>query len=92
MNGNTYFGYYVMWLQQFINAAAYFTLFTVSLTFYIGAYMYINAMALDLRTMIIKFNGDFLLNGHRLSNIGIWSVYIDGINIHNDIMEYNRHG
>lgn len=75
---NVFLRYYIDWINQLLASAAYYTLLTVIVLFFVGMYLYIIEMVEDLREAVDELDADFEAITQKL---------IIEIKFHNQILE-----
>lgn len=79
----TYFGYAVDWILETLSIGSCFVCFTTVGSLYCGLCLYINGMAMDIKTRLIHS-----ANGTE-GKVVDWPTYAQNIDFHNDMIEYD---
>lgn len=94
MGRGSYIGFFVDWFIQAIACTSDFVVIILNASLFVGICFYINAMVTDMqmRTMPMKKKpnnrGWTLEPPESLSQKDAWSIYVEEIEFHNEIIEY----
>lgn len=83
MGRTSYIGFFVDWFIESISTAALYATFILSVSIYVGIFLYIDGMVLDMRKRIISLNDVSTIRPRQLEK---WSIYLTEIQFHNDII------
>lgn len=76
--------FYVDLIAEWIAVAADMIIVVVNVTIYVGIFTYINGMVKDMKIRLLSINADFVGS---LRPVERWSIYIQELNLHNEIIK-----
>lgn len=87
----TFIGFYCTWIYQLLAGSFFLFVITFSVLFPIGMCIYVHAIINDLKATIKKLDCDPPSNQKsnkkcHSKKTSSWTIYVDAINLHNDII------
>lgn len=76
----TYLGYYIDWFHQVAGVFPYCFILFIIASFYIGVYLYITGMVVDLHDTLKQLDQE--KPNH------LWPIYVNEFRFHNEILKY----
>lgn len=84
---STFFGFLVDWFIQTTDGLINFMVLTISVSLYIGMFLYITGMARDMQARIIAIEDDLASEQpQKMNQANKWPIYVREIQFHAEII------
>lgn len=86
---DNYLGFYIDWMIETAGGSVFIGTIVLSASIYIGIFLYVNGMTMDMKMRIMSIDGNSTLldPGHPLTQADKWRIYMEEIQFHIEIIE-----